>query len=326
MNLRTLLYASAILLLNTVVKAQLTDRQLYIAEYSQIAVDEMNRSGIPASITLAQAVLESGNGKSELASKSNNHFGIKCHSNWDGGKVFHDDDEKGECFRKYNKVRHSYEDHSDFLVRGSRYAFLFDLEPDDYKGWAKGLKQAGYATAPDYADRLIRIIEEEQLYRFDRGGAAIAVADNDTLGGAVQNGPTLNRRGKVVTNPRAKYIIHRVIEPKKESPYVVLKEGESIEAVADSLGLPLKALLAFNDAGWDRAFRPGAKVYVDYKRNRGTSEFELLRAGEDLFAFSQRVGVKLEKIFEINEYRVGHVPLAGEKIYLHKRAFRKAHL
>ena len=129
--------------------AQRSLRESYIEEYAQLSVSEMNRSGIPASITLAQGILESGNGQSELARKSNNHFGIKCHTDWKGAKVYHDDDAKGECFRKYNKPQHSFEDHTDFLMRGSRYAFLFELDPSDYKSWAKGLKKAGYATAPE---------------------------------------------------------------------------------------------------------------------------------------------------------------------------------
>ncbi|HAK69911.1 MAG TPA: N-acetylmuramoyl-L-alanine amidase, partial [Cryomorphaceae bacterium] len=132
--------------------SQSTVRQQYVATYAQIAVDEMNRSGIPASITLAQGILESGDGQSDLARKSKNHFGIKCHKDWTGERVYHDDDEKDECFRKYKNVRFSFEDHTDFLVRGSRYDFLFDLDLSDYKGWAKGLKKAGYATSPSYAD------------------------------------------------------------------------------------------------------------------------------------------------------------------------------
>ena len=146
---------------------QNTSRKAYIEKYSQIAVDEMNRTGVPASITLAQGILESGNGQSDLASRSNNHFGIKCHSSWTGAKVYHDDDEKGECFRKYKKVKHSFEDHSDFLVRGARYDFLFELDPKDYKGWAKGLKKAGYATDRKYPKKLIALIERYELYKYD---------------------------------------------------------------------------------------------------------------------------------------------------------------
>jgi len=133
-------------------------QQDYIRKYQLLAIEEMGRSGIPASIKMAQAILESGNGNSQLSKKSNNHFGIKCKSNWQGQRVYHDDDEKGECFRKYDSVEDSYIDHTNFLVGNPRYAFLFALPPDDYKGWAKGLKEAGYATNRHYDKALIRII------------------------------------------------------------------------------------------------------------------------------------------------------------------------
>lgn len=140
----------------------------YIEKYSLIAVKKMNEHGIPASITLAQGILESGAGKSELAQKSNNHFGIKCHNDWSGERVYHDDDKKGECFRKYKRPEDSYEDHSNFLKR-PRYEKLFQLKTTDYKGWAKGLKECGYATAPDYAQKLIGLIETYELYKYDNG-------------------------------------------------------------------------------------------------------------------------------------------------------------
>ena len=142
-------------------------RKDYIQRYQLLAIEEMNRSGIPASIKMAQACLESGNGNSELSLKSNNHFGIKCKTTWRGKKVYYDDDEKDECFRKYRTVEDSYKDHTDFLMNNPRYAFLFDLDPDDYKNWAKGLKKAGYATAPNYHNVIIKIIEDYQLYRLD---------------------------------------------------------------------------------------------------------------------------------------------------------------
>ena len=141
----------------------------YIEQYSQIAVDEMNRYNIPASITLAQGILESGNGESRLATQGNNHFGIKCHGNWNGKTIIADDDEKGECFRKYNKVAESYRDHSLFLTERGRYSFLFDYNKTDYKKWAKGLKKAGYATNPKYPTLLIDLIEKYDLSRFDKG-------------------------------------------------------------------------------------------------------------------------------------------------------------
>ena len=139
----------------------------YIRKYAPIAVSEMHKYNVPASITLAQGILESGNGRSQLASKSNNHFGIKCHTGWKGAKVYHDDDEKGECFRKYKYVESSYEDHSQFLSNRRRYASLFTLRKTDYKGWSKGLKKAGYATDKNYPKKLIKIIETYKLYEFD---------------------------------------------------------------------------------------------------------------------------------------------------------------
>ena len=148
----------------------------YLNRYSTLAVNEMNRTGIPASITLAQGMLESNYGRSRLATEGNNHFGIKCHSNWTGRKIYHDDNRRGECFRAYGSVDESFRDHSDFLVNGSRYSELFSLSKTDYKGWARGLKKAGYATDPKYADLLIRKIEEYRLWAYDTGAPAQAVA------------------------------------------------------------------------------------------------------------------------------------------------------
>ena len=159
------------LLLNLIVvmlNAQ-TKTELYIEKYSSMAIDEMNQFGIPASITLAQGILESGNGESRLATEGNNHFGIKCHSNWNGETIIADDDEKGECFRKYSKVADSFRDHSLFLTARGRYSFLFEYNKTDYKKWSKGLKKAGYATNPKYSSLLIDLIEKYDLSRFDKG-------------------------------------------------------------------------------------------------------------------------------------------------------------
>ena len=145
------------------------DRDAYRDKYKDMAIEQMRLHGVPASITLAQGMLESGNGNSRLATKGNNHFGIKCHKGWKGRRMYHDDDELGECFRVYSSATHSFEDHSLFLRGTRRYAFLFDLDPTDYKGWAHGLQKAGYATDPRYATRLIAIIEEEQLMLYDKG-------------------------------------------------------------------------------------------------------------------------------------------------------------
>ena len=153
--------------------SQQNKTQLYIDKYKDLAIDEMNNYGIPASITLSQGILESGNGESMLAIEANNHFGIKCHKQWDGEKIYADDDEEGECFRKYPTVFDSYRDHSLFLSERERYAGLFDLSPKDYKRWAKGLKKAGYATNPDYAKKLIKIIKRHNLNQYDVGGGRL---------------------------------------------------------------------------------------------------------------------------------------------------------
>ena len=174
------LFASLLLalgLLSAVSDAQQTPQQEYIHKYASIAQAEMRRTGVPASITLAQGLLESGAGLSTLAVKSNNHFGIKCHKNWKGKKVYHDDDAKGECFRSYSKPEESFRDHSDFLRYNDRYKFLFDYDISDYRSWCYGLKQAGYATDPKYATKLIDLIETYGLGRYDVGKVEVEAPD-----------------------------------------------------------------------------------------------------------------------------------------------------
>lgn len=176
-----------VIALTTLSADKLSVQEQYVRTYSKVAVSEMYRSGIPASITLAQGLLESGAGKSRLATEGNNHFGIKCHSNWTGDRIYHDDDRKGECFRKYRNASESFRDHSDFLRYKDRYKFLFDLEITDYKGWATGLKKAGYATDPAYSRKLIKIIEDYKLYEYDVQ-ALESIGDNDANGGKYDGG------------------------------------------------------------------------------------------------------------------------------------------
>ena len=294
--------------------SQSTVRQQYVATYAQIAVDEMNRSGIPASITLAQGILESGDGQSDLARKSKNHFGIKCHKDWTGERVYHDDDEKDECFRKYKNVRFSFEDHTDFLVRGSRYDFLFDLDQSDYKGWAKGLKKAGYATSPSYADRLIKIIEAAELYAYDD-------LQVNTLQVSVRNAPDdkgtkVNQRNRVVRGNKKKFVIHRVKHLTGISPFIELKSIESIEAVADSMQMRLAVLLDINDATWETIFQAGDRVYVDYKKPNAQQKWMKVVFGQDMRRISQAYGIKLKKLYKYNNYGVGQQPKVGEQLRL----------
>jgi hypothetical protein len=296
--------------------AQQSLRESYVEEYAQLSVSEMNRSGIPASITLAQGILESGIGQSELARKSNNHFGIKCHSDWKGAKVYHDDDAKGECFRKYNKPQHSFEDHTDFLMRGSRYAFLFELDPGDYKSWARGLKKAGYATAPDYADRLIKIIEDEMLYRFDDPGSS-----TPSLTGG--KGPVLDKKGRPVTNTRERFVLRRVQNEGTRVAFVRFQKGDRLEYIADSLHLPAAALLQFNDWTHEVIVAEGERVYVDEKKGRGATKTTVVRVGETMHDISQREQMKLAKLYKFNDFPVGYQPMVGDEIRLRRLSLLK---
>ena len=316
MKKQTLVYFLLLILMPIWSQAQTGARAEYIKTYAQIAVDEMNRSGVPASITLAQGILESGNGKSELAAKSNNHFGIKCHQSWTGERVYHDDDEKGECFRKYKNVRHSFEDHTDFLVRGRRYDFLFELDPTDYKGWAHGLKKAGYATASDYDDRLIKIIEDEMLYLYDQGKAVPEGSGLAQTASGTATGPVKDAKGRVIKNPREKFLVRRMVETGTRVPFVLLQEGERIEYVADSLNLPVAALLQFNDLSWESDLNEGDRIYIDEKKGRGAEKTTTVRQGETMHDISQREQVKLYKLYKFNTFNVGYQPMAGDEIRL----------
>ena len=199
----------------------------YINKYSGLAVDQMKRYKIPASITISQGLLESGAGQSTLSQKSNNHFGIKCPGNWSGKTVRHNDDAPNECFRAYDDPRESYEDHSKFLTSGSRYAFLFNLDITDYKGWARGLKQAGYATDPSYANRLITIIETYELYQFDKKGYRFNNEKKETK-------PRINRVAHQT------YIMNDVI-------YVIARRGDTFETIADEFDTSARKLIKYND-------------------------------------------------------------------------------
>lgn len=195
----------------------------YISKYAPIAILNMQEHGIPASITLAQAVLESGAGQGELARKSNNHFGIKCHSDWEGERVYHDDDKKQECFRKYKTPEQSFEDHSKFLMK-DRYKKLFDLDIRDYKGWAKGLKECGYATDPNYAKRLVELIELYQLYNYDTG--TLEYKTNDVIAPSPENGRRESNMGCIDA-----YLTHEVKKVGKVKT-IVAYEGDTYENIA----------------------------------------------------------------------------------------------
>ena len=321
----------------------------YITTYRDLAISEMKRSGVPASITLAQGMLESDYGRSTLARMANNHFGIKCHSDWKGETYRKDDDRRNECFRKYRRAEDSYRDHSDFLRKGSRYSLLFDLDPADYKAWAHGLKRAGYATDPQYASLLIRKIEENRLYSYDRGyvaesvktsapasnPAAVvtpstagqkppdAVADTGKASGlATDSGKTRTPAPPQVNQNTVTFgdVIARVprIMENNRIQYIIVKDGETRETIEKEFQLMRWELPRNNDLGADFRTIPGQILYLEPKRDRAASgnEYHTVSEGETMHLISQRYGIKLKSLLDLNRMSSGTEPKAGEKIWL----------
>jgi LysM repeat protein len=255
-------------------------------------------------------MLESDNGNSYLATKANNHFGIKCHNTWNGPKVFQDDDAKNECFRKYSNAAKSYEDHSDFLRGTRRYATLFDLEPTDYKGWAYGLKKAGYATNPHYPEMLIKIIEDNNLYIYDKGIAVEVESPTKGLGDVVDIDKfviDLNKNRKVYTRNRIKYVI--------------VKKGDSYSSLTKELELMPWQLSSYNDINSDSALKEGQELYIQPKRARAemNHKVHVVEKGETMYSISQLYGVKLKSLYRKNRMKPGDEPEIGQVIQLRKR-------
>ena len=276
-------------------------REEYINTYAELAMKEMIRTGIPASITLAQGCLESDNGNSRLAVKANNHFGIKCHE-WDGPKVNHDDDRRNECFRKYKSPYESYMDHSEFLTSKSRYEFLFEYNPDDYRQWAKGLKKAGYATSPQYADLLIKIIEDNQLYKYDQ----TVMAGGDLKPGKKQPGSVKSGRE---------------ILKKNRIEYIIVQAGDTPESLRNELDLYRNELIKYNDLDESDDLKPGQPLYLQPKRRKAEQgdDVHIVAEGETMRDISQKYGVRMKDLYRMNRMDEGQYLLPGTKISLRKK-------
>jgi LysM repeat protein len=296
MNIRLICFLSLIYIS---AKAQ-TTREIYIEKWHEVAQNEMRDYGIPASITLAQGILESGDGQSDLATKANNHFGIKCHLDWKGKKVYMDDDEKGECFRSYKNAKESFRDHSLFLSTRSRYAFLFEESPTNYKAWAKGLRKAGYATNRKYADLLIGLIEKNDLHKYDR--LNFDAKDPDPL--------------RDIEVPIAEEYITRLSSNKVK--YIITHKGDSFESIAQFANCKAEDLLAYNDLRYDAQLEDGQLIYLQPKRRKAAREhrFHFVQEGEDMYAISQKFGIRLEKLYQRNSLSVGSQPNAGTRLEL----------
>jgi LysM repeat protein len=272
----------------------------YISLYKDDAITEMLSHGIPASITLAQGMLESGNGNSALSVYANNHFGIKCHVGWTGESYIMDDDQKNECFRKYEKVLDSYTDHSQFLKSRQRYAFLFDLPLTDYKGWAKGLKEAGYATHPQYAEQLIELIEKYKLYEYDK-------AEN------------MSSHPVASTKPHPKMELRQALRFNR-TKFVIAKPGDSFFKIATEFDLELEDLLAYNDLTTKDKLPAGTKIYVERKRRKALEPYHVVTKGETMRSISQLHGIRLYHLYKKNRMKTGQEPKPGDILFLrHKK-------
>ncbi|MGB0933502.1 MAG: glucosaminidase domain-containing protein [Lishizhenia sp.] len=298
----------------------------YVENWKDVAIQQMLSHRIPASITMAQGILESGYGNSTLAKKANNHFGIKCHSDWKGKKVYHDDDKKGECFRKYPSAVESFEDHSLFLTSKSRYSDLFALEITDYKSWAKGLRKAGYATNPKYSNLLIDIIERLDLDKLDLKGSNNSensiplVVDAKLPSSAVGDKKTKSNRfqdKKVVVN----YNTHKLLVNEEKLKFITAVEGDTYYRIAKEFSLNIRQLHRYNDVSQTtEGILPGTKVYLMPKKKKNKKKVVKVNSGnETLRTISQSEGVKLKALLNYNTIESPDLLLPkGETIFLKK--------
>jgi LysM repeat protein len=296
--------------------------EAYIQKYKDLAISEMKRTGVPASITLAQGMIESDFGRSSLAREGNNHFGIKCHSDWTGQVIRHHDDSRNECFRKYTRPEDSFYDHSDFLKNGSRYTFLFRLDPTDYKEWARGLKKAGYATNPDYSNMLIRKIEENNLDYFDKNKTSIS---RPALAGepAIQQAksPIIADEPTVVQPVSSSIVLPSREQRVKENnriQYIIVKEGETLSIIENGFQMLKWELSKYNELDSDFIPVAGQLLYLQPKRDKAEpgKETHLVSEGDSMYSISQVYGLKIRKLYEYNRMSDGEEPVAGTKVWL----------
>ncbi|HWK04057.1 MAG TPA: glucosaminidase domain-containing protein [Puia sp.] len=291
----------------------------YINTYKALSMAEMQRSGIPASIILAQGIHETEAGNSELVKKANNHFGIKCKDEWKGATIYHDDDSRGECFRSYPTAEDSYRDHSEFLRGSARYAFLFKLDPTDYEGWAYGLRKAGYATNIRYSQILIKLIKDYNLAQYTLiAMGKLSPSDEVVLGGGghkpdtagtIQPAANYPSGQSAMNYPSGEFQINK-------TRVIYAKAGISLLSVADQYELALSRLLEFNDMKEEDILDRDQLLFLQRKRKTGATEFHVVREGESLYDISQAEGVRYQDLLEMNQGTSGAQPAVGQKVYL----------
>ena len=308
-------------------------RSQYIDKWKDEAIYQMVVYKIPASVTLAQGILESGDGNSDLARNANNHFGIKCHSTWTGERAYHDDDKKGECFRVYNHAQLSYDDHSEFLLK-KRYESLFDLKITDYKGWAKGLKKCGYATSPKYANLLIGLVDDNDLTQYDKIGLKMMkkgkMPDREEVMMSEPIADNLNKEKKKDKKqkgysgddklPEVSVSLSRTIKVSDNNiKFILAKEGDTFESVAREMEVMPWQIWKYNDLSKSSSLSSGQMLYLQPKRSLGQEKWHVVQEGETMRDISQKHGVKMSKIYKKNHITPGSQPTVGQKLSLRAR-------
>jgi LysM repeat protein len=281
----------------------------YIRKYKAIAIKDMKKYKIPASITLAQGILESGSGNSRLARRANNHFGIKCHDGWHGKKIRVTDDARRECFRKYKSAEDSYRDHSRFLTERSHYGFLFNYPITDYKKWAYGLKKAGYATNPKYPQLLIHLIEKYHLDQYDH--ASGKTTRNNRQKDKPYTEPNLSN-----FPPAGKSLYGRNAYTNNGRRLIVVKAGDTYNKIAAEFEISPKRLMRINESKAHPILYPGDFIYLKTKRGiaQRSYRYHLVKKGESLWEIAQLYGVRLHRLRRLNNLPKKYQPAAGTKL------------
>ena len=317
----------------------------YINKYKELAIEEMQRTGVPASIKLAQGIHETSAGQSDLVRRSNNHFGLKCKSEWKGMTVKHTDDAPNECFRKYDDSKDSYKDQSDYLKKTARYSFLFDLDPTDYKAWAFGLKKAGYATNPKYSYVLIKLIEDYDLQdytmialgKLKKGQEILAQKESPKESKPMVAVVEEKRSGKVEEKPAASYAVTKeekkpvvIEEPRPNYPdgefkindtkVIYARKGTSYLSIAEQYSIPLARIFEFNEMKVQDIVDRDRLVYIMRKRKTGLNEQHVVKAGETLSDIAQTEALRLESLLEYNFLQPNMQPAVGSVLYLRSKA------
>lgn len=276
--------------------------QQYIDQYKDIAIEQMMRYHIPASITLAQGLLESGAGRSELTRNSNNHFGIKCNNNWTGRRTYHDDDAKNDCFRVYDSAYDSYEDHSKFLSSNQRYRPLFQLKTTDYKGWAKGLKACGYATSPVYAEKLVEIIQLYKLYQYDSAKGydhfmAQRTKDQNPNGASLHTIKIFNK-----------------------NYYIIARHGDTFKSIGQEVGISYRKIAKYNERNRKDQLQEGEVIWLKKKQSKAPKDYKgrlhYVRSGESMYSIAQQYGIRLKKLYKMNKLSPDYQIKVGDGLRL----------